>query len=162
MLARTRAARSRINAQKITLDAPIAQTISNDGGQLVINGPLKKGNFVADDNGDGNPDPSRDSALDPNDPNGPLVVGTRGLSLIGVSTNTSDPAIKVTGTQSIADGSDKQYAIAVANGNLLVSASTRTGSDTSSKIGNYQLGGDVLAFGDVDALGRGLLPRQAS
>src|SRR5262249_53060437 len=108
-----------IEADHIDLTAKIAQTISNDSGRLLIGAPLVKGNFGADADGDGNPDP----ISDPEDPNNP-VVGQRGLSLFGVSEDSSQPAVVVSCPDQICPVTG---AIAVANGDLLISASTRAG-----------------------------------
>mgnify|MGYP003694516765 CR=1 FL=1 len=57
------------SAQKIALNAPIAQTISRTltAAQLVINGPLKKGMLVADGDGRRQPDRAGSDALAPKD-----------------------------------------------------------------------------------------------
>src|SRR5262249_62043140 len=74
-----------VEAQHIDLTAPIAQTISNDGGQLLVGGALVKGRFY-DKDGDG--------TLDPNDPNSPSEVGQRSLTLLGVSEDANAPPVK--------------------------------------------------------------------
>ena len=142
-----------IEAQHIDLTSPTAQTISNDSGQLVIGGPLVKGDFN-DADGDGNLDPNTPPLIDPNHPDLGLQVGQRSLSLLGLSTDANQPAVKVSGTKEIVPGTGA-YAIAVANGDLLISAVTRAPGASDTTVGRYELDGDVLAFGDVTLAGEG-------
>ena len=145
--------------QGIDLTGETAQTIANEGGRLVIDGALIKGQFgTADDNGDGNLDPNAPPLRDPNDPNSPLAVGQRGLSLRGVSENRNDAAVVVTGTRPLnAQGpaDQREYAIAIGNGDLSISAAVRGAGSSTTSLGKYELGGDVLAFGDVVLAGEG-------
>src|SRR5262249_4420615 len=134
-----------VEAQHVDLTAPIAQTISNDGGQLLVGGALVKGRFY-DKDGDG--------TLDPNDPNSPSEVGQRSLTLLGVSEDANAPPANVSGTTEIVPGTGR-YAIAVANGDILISATTRAPGSSVSAPGRYELDGDVLAFGDIALDGEG-------
>src|SRR5262249_37247712 len=71
------------------------------------------------------------------------------------SDDSSLPAVVVSGEPQDIEGTGK-YAIAVANGALLISASNRSSGSSTLKPGQYQLGGNVLAFGDVTLNGGGI------
>src|SRR5262249_3002652 len=75
-----------------------------------------------------------------NDPNVP-IVGGRGLILSGNAKDEPSVIVSAT-TRVIDDPQSRDYAIAIANGDLLIT-------------GSYQLGGDVLVFGDARLLGEG-------
>ena len=138
---------SKNTGDKLTLDADAIQltgtgpqTIESQRGQLVIgseNGTgLVKGTFDAS----GNPVPGSSPA---------------GLVLRGSAAEGTGPAITVRGAQEIGG---RDYAIAVADGDLLVDARAISSSSTTTPPpATWSVDGDVLAHGDVTLQGRGVL-----
>jgi filamentous hemagglutinin family protein len=135
-----------LDADSIRLTAVGAQTIENSAGQLEIgsaNGTgLVKGAFDAS----GNPVPATLPAS---------------LTLIG-SAKSGGSAIVIHGTQEIdgdplVDGRD--YAVAVADGDLTIDAQLLSSGSTTTQPeqATWSAEGDVLAFGDMTLLGRGVL-----
>jgi len=135
-------------AGKLTLDADTiqltgtgGQTIENLVGQLEIGSTagtgLVKGSFdVA-----GNPVPATLPA---------------GLTLRGSAEPDTGPAVTVNGTRAIGDGRD--YAIAVADGDLTIDARViAPDSNKPLEAATWSVDGDVLAHGDVALGGRGVL-----
>ena len=129
-----------LDADRIELTASGAQTIESRLGKLEIGSAAGTG-LVRGFDAAGAPDPT----------------GARAdLTLRGSAVDGTGPAITVNGTRTLGDG--RSYALALANGDLLVDARA-IASETNATPGpaTWAADGDVLAYGDVDLRGRGVL-----
>ncbi|MBM4334449.1 MAG: filamentous hemagglutinin N-terminal domain-containing protein [Deltaproteobacteria bacterium] len=130
-----------LDADRIELTASGAQTIESRFGKLEIGSAAGTGLVRGSFDASGAPDPAS---------------ARSDLTLRGSAVDGTGPAITVHGTRTLGDG--RSYALALANGDLLVDARA-IASETNATPGpaTWAADGDVLAYGDVDLKGRGVL-----